>query len=152
MICIKMRMPTAEISTGWFYYISLASCKVWKHLQTLYPMLCMGFKADAHHCNTWKSARNNESKQPKKLVYHVPIFKKTFKFKSEINHHSPVSHLMSHYLNACFITISLMTHISRLYYEIWMHFPTAWFNYMWDDSSTEWKITIGFLNTEFLLF
>ena len=26
----------AEIFTGWFYYISLDSCKVWKHLQTLY--------------------------------------------------------------------------------------------------------------------
>ena len=27
--------------TGWFYYISLDSCKVWKHLKTLYQYCIM---------------------------------------------------------------------------------------------------------------
>ena len=35
----------AEIFTGWFYYISLDSCKVWKHLQTLIPIVCNGFNS-----------------------------------------------------------------------------------------------------------
>ena len=33
---VKEITKWAEIFTGWFYYISLDSCKVWKHLQTLY--------------------------------------------------------------------------------------------------------------------
>ena len=33
---VKEITKWAEIFTGWFYYISLDSCKVWKHLQALY--------------------------------------------------------------------------------------------------------------------
>ena len=33
---VKEITKLAEIFTGWFYYISLDFCKVWKHLQTLY--------------------------------------------------------------------------------------------------------------------
>ena len=34
----------AEMFTGWFYYISLDSCKVWKHLQTLYQCCAWALK------------------------------------------------------------------------------------------------------------
>ena len=37
------RKRNNEIFTGWFYYISLDSCKVWKHLKTLVPTVCNGF-------------------------------------------------------------------------------------------------------------
>ena len=33
---VKEITKWADIFTGWFYYISLDYCKVWKHLQTLY--------------------------------------------------------------------------------------------------------------------
>ena len=41
---VKEIMKWAEIFTGWFYYISLDSCKVWKHLQTLYQCCAWALK------------------------------------------------------------------------------------------------------------
>ena len=41
---VKEITKTAEIFTDWFYYISLDSCKVWKHLQTLYQCCAWALK------------------------------------------------------------------------------------------------------------
>ena len=38
---VKEITKWAEICTGWFYYISLDWCKVWKNLQTLYQCCIM---------------------------------------------------------------------------------------------------------------
>ena len=41
---VKEITKWAEIFTGWFYYVSLDSCKVWKHLQTFYQQCVMALK------------------------------------------------------------------------------------------------------------
>ena len=43
-LLVKEIMKWAEIFTGWFYHISLDSCKVWKHLQTLYQCCAWALK------------------------------------------------------------------------------------------------------------
>ena len=41
---IKEITKWAEIFTGWFYYTSLDSCKVWKHLKTHYQYCVMALR------------------------------------------------------------------------------------------------------------
>ena len=41
---VKEITKWSEIVTGWFYYISLDSCKVWKHFTETLPIVCNGFK------------------------------------------------------------------------------------------------------------
>ena len=43
---VKEITKWAETFTGWFYYISLDSYKVWKQFTDTLPMLCMGFKVN----------------------------------------------------------------------------------------------------------
>ena len=52
---VKEIMKWADIFTGWFYYISLDSCKVWKHLQTLYQCCAWALRKDWWELLFWIS-------------------------------------------------------------------------------------------------
>ena len=55
---VKEITKLAEIFTGWFYYISRDSCKVWKHLQTLYQCCAWVLKYIETHSSftVWQCA------------------------------------------------------------------------------------------------